>query len=130
MRTVVWIIRAILVVSVCVAPVIVLADTGSITVTFQERVKGYAGSVALERGSLLCAAVVFATAGMDAALKRLPDDTLPGLPAVSSQAHEKFEVFAVGQPAGRFVAIPGRPVRALSLRQGAWMRRAALSRAA
>lgn len=43
---------------------------------------------------LLRAAIVFAGAGLDAALKRLIRDTLPQLLDLNTQAHEKFEAFS------------------------------------
>ncbi len=46
---------------------------------------------------LLRAAVLFGCAGLDATLKQVIRDALPGLLQVSGQAHEKFEIFVTQQ---------------------------------
>jgi hypothetical protein len=52
------------------------------------------GRLTLPEEDLLRAAVVFTGAGLDATLKQLIRDALPGLLESSSQAHDKFERFA------------------------------------
>jgi hypothetical protein len=52
------------------------------------------GRLPANEEDLLRAAIVFAGAGLDAALKRLIRDTLPPLLECSQQAHDKFEAFA------------------------------------
>jgi hypothetical protein len=52
------------------------------------------GRLTANEEDLLRASVVFTGAGLDAVLKRLIRDTLPGLLGANDQAHEKFEAFA------------------------------------
>lgn len=54
------------------------------------------GRLTSNEEDLLRAAIVFTGAGLDATLKQLIRDTLPTLLETSTQAHEKFESFAVG----------------------------------
>jgi len=57
------------------------------------------GRLTSNEEDLLRAAIVFTGAGMDATLKQLIRDTLPGLLDVSDLSHDKFEAFA-GQRLG------------------------------
>jgi hypothetical protein len=54
-----------------------------------------AGRLPANEEDLLRAAIVFAGAGLDAALKRLIRDTLPDLLERNDEAHRKFEDFAI-----------------------------------
>ncbi len=53
------------------------------------------GRLTSNEEDLLRAAIVFTGAGLDATLKQLIRDTLPTLLDTNTQAHEKFETFAV-----------------------------------
>jgi hypothetical protein len=55
------------------------------------------GRLTANEEDLLRAAIVFTGAGLDATLKQLIRDTLPQLLETSTQAHEKFETFAVDE---------------------------------
>lgn len=60
----------------------------------KEEVKDIRGRLTANEEDLLRAAVVFTGAGLDATLKQLIRDALPGLLAANLQAHDKFEGFA------------------------------------
>jgi hypothetical protein len=55
------------------------------------------GRLTAPEEDLLRAGIVFAGAGLDAALKQLIRDTLPSLLETNTQAHDKFETFAIGR---------------------------------
>lgn len=67
---------------------------------------GIQGQLTNNENDQLRAAIVFSGAGLDATLKQMIRDTLPGLLEVNNQAHDKFEAFASGNSEQARLPIP------------------------